>query len=259
MLLPESLSEQQSSQAKYFDAEFSRYGRYDPEDWRWSYIRRIFGALGVTNGAGPYLDVGVGGSGATVIEAARAGVAATGCDLSLEAIVHAQAFALDQGVAGRAEFVVCAAESLPFADSSFGCASSVAVLEHLDDDGAAIAELARVMRPGGRAWITVPLAYRYILPPLWPFSLLHDWRLGHKRHYDEPSLVRAFAAAGFRHVETTYTGHAVKVLQLAISRLPLDRTSRKRLRWRLERLDLRAVRRAYGALQVHAVFERVAR
>ena len=129
------------------------------------------------------------------------------------------------------------------------------MLEHLDDDAAAARELARVVRPGGRVWITVPLAYRYILPPLWPVYLGHDRRLGHKRHYDEASLVRVLRLAGFKHVETTYSGHAVKLLQLAVDRLlPLSPTKGHRLWWALERLDLRAVKRAYGALQLNAVF-----
>jgi SAM-dependent methyltransferase len=257
VVLPQDLSVQHRHQSAYFDAEFERYESYDPENWRLSFVRRIFDALGVGAGAGPYLDVGVGGSGATVIEAARVGVDATGCDLSVEAVAHARHFAVGQGVREQTDFVACAAESLPFADGTFGSASAVAVLEHLDDDASAVSELRRVVRPGGLVWVTVPLAYRYILPPLWPAYLLHDRRIGHKRHYDETSLVRLFETAGFRHVETTYTGHFVKVLQLALGRL--SRVSppwRNRLWWRLERLDLRAVQRPYGALQLNAVFRR---
>jgi ubiquinone/menaquinone biosynthesis C-methylase UbiE len=260
VLLPDSLSPQQRAQLRYFDSEFAAYGEeYAPENWRLSFSARIFEALELDADRGPYLDVGVGGSGATVIEAARRGVESTGCDLSLEGVVHARSAALSEGVGRRTCFVVCAAESLPFPDASFGCASAVAVLEHLDDDAAAAGELARVVRPGALVWITVPLAYRYILPPLWPAYLWHDRRIGHKRHYDEAALVRLFGRAGFRHVATAYTGHAVKVLQLLLDRLlPLTKTGRDRLWWSLERRDLHAVRRAYGALQLSAVFRREA-
>jgi ubiquinone/menaquinone biosynthesis C-methylase UbiE len=116
MLLPGSLSRQQHSQARYFDTEFGRYGQYAPENWRRSFIARIFRALAIRAGGGPYLDVGVGGSGATVIEAARLGVEATGCDLSISGVLHASRLARAEGVAARAHFVVCTAESLPFAD-----------------------------------------------------------------------------------------------------------------------------------------------
>jgi len=257
VLLPESLTEQQLEQSGYFDSEFAQYDRYQLENWRRSYISRIFSALDIRDGRGPYLDVGVGGSGATVIEAARLGIDAVGCDLSIEGVRHAELFAGTEGIEEHASFVACAAESLPFRDASFGCASAVAVLEHLDDDVRAVRELARVVRPGGLVWVTVPLAYRYILPPLWPLYVWHDRRIGHKRHYHEAALVRIFEQAAFSHVATTYTGHVVKLLQLVLDRLlPLSKKRRDRLWWSLERLDLRAVRRAYGALQLNAVFRR---
>jgi SAM-dependent methyltransferase len=46
--------------------------------------------------------------------------------------------------------------ALPFADASFDWVLANHVLEHIPGDGAAIAELARVLRPGGRAIIMVP-------------------------------------------------------------------------------------------------------
>jgi SAM-dependent methyltransferase len=258
VVLPRTLSDQQRSQAGYFDAEFAEYREeYAPANWRLSFNERIFRAVELTNDNGPYLDVGVGGSGATVIEAARRGVAAVGCDLSHAGVLNAARAAAGEGVAQYTTFVVCAAEALPFEDDAFGSVSAVAVLEHLDDDAAAASELARVVRPGGRVWITVPLAYRYILPPLWPAYLWHDRRIGHRRHYDERGLVRLFERVGLHHLGTTYTGHAVKVLQLLLDRtLPVAEATRDRIWWRLERRDLRAVGRRYGALQLNAVFRR---
>ena len=253
VLLPEALSKQQQSQTSYFDTEFGGYARYAPENWRRSYNERIFRELGIGPGGGPYLDVGVGGSGATVIEAARLGVEATGCDLSVEGVRHADRFAQQEGVADRARFVVCAAESLPFRDGSFACASAVALLEHLDDDTAAAEELARVVRPAGRLWVTVPLAWRYVPPPLWPVYKRHDRNLGHKRHYDEKALVRLLGAAGFDHEASFYTGHPVKVVQFLAQQVA---PSADRLWWALERADLRAARRPWGALQLSAVLRR---
>jgi SAM-dependent methyltransferase len=257
MLLPTSLSDQHVSQTGYFDDEFGGYDDYRPELWRWSFIRRIFDALRIPEDGGPYLDVGVGGSGATVIEAARLGAEAIGCDLSVEGVRHASRFAEREGVSARTSFVACLAEALPFRDAAVGCASAVAVMEHLDDDSIAAAELARVIRPGGRVWITVPNAYRYIPPPLWPIYLLHDRRLGHKRHYDAATLVSTMQHAGFRHLATSFSGHPIKVLQLVLDRgLPLSADRKSRLWWSLEQRDLSAGHRALGALQLNAVFER---
>jgi len=257
LLVPPQLSEQHEHQRGYFDAEFAQFGSYEVDPWRKSFNDRIFPAIGLAPVTAPYLDVGVGGSGATVIEAARAGVEAVGCDLSVAGVVRAARFAASEGFAERTSFVVCAAERLPFADESIGCASAVALLEHLDDDGEAVGELARVLRPGGRVWVTVPHAYRYIPPPVWPLYLVHDRRIGHKRHYDEARLQGVFATHGLRHIETQWTGHPVKLVQYALT-LAAEKTGRdpERVWWALERADLRALRRKLFALQISAVFEK---
>jgi len=52
--------------------------------------------------------------------------------------------------------VVAVATALPFRADAFRYALCSEVLEHLDDDGAAVAEIARVLAPGGRVVITVP-------------------------------------------------------------------------------------------------------
>ena len=53
--------------------------------------------------------------------------------------------------------VVCAAgEALPYPDASFDLILSNEVIEHVQDDRAALAEMARVLRPGGRALIFCP-------------------------------------------------------------------------------------------------------
>ena len=258
ILVPHALSQQHLDQRRYFDAEFAEYGRYTVESWRASFNERIFGAIGVLDGGAPYLDAGVGGSGATVIEAARMGVEAVGCDLSVPGVLAARRFARDEGVDSHASFVVCAAEGLPFRDAVFGSASAVALLEHLDDDHAAVAEIARVLRPGAHAWIMVPHAFRYMLPFVWPVYWWHERRIGHKRHYDEARLMELCAAYGLEHVRTSYSAHPVKLLQFAGTKLfARMRRPDSPAWWRLERLDRRAEARAYGAMHLSAVFRRV--
>jgi SAM-dependent methyltransferase len=48
------------------------------------------------------------------------------------------------------------AESLPFADDSFDFVLSNEVLEHVEDDSVAMAEMVRVTRPGGRLLLFCP-------------------------------------------------------------------------------------------------------
>jgi SAM-dependent methyltransferase len=257
ILVPEALSEQHEHQRGYFDAEFSEYERYEPESWRISFNERVFGSIGILDGGAPYLDAGVGGSGATVIEAARRGVEAVGCDLSVPGVLVARRFARDEGVDAKARFVVCAAEALPFRDVAFGSASAIALLEHLDDDRASVAELARVLRPGGLVWFTVPHAFRYMLPFVWPVYWWHDRRIGHKRHYDEAELVLLCAEAGLEHVRTSYSAHPVKLVQFAGTKFfPRMRSPDSSAWWRLEELDRRAESRPYGAMHLSAVFRR---
>ncbi len=57
----------------------------------------------------------------------------------------------------RTAVIVCAAgERLPFPERSFSAVLSNEVIEHVQDDRAALAEMARVLRPGGRALIFCP-------------------------------------------------------------------------------------------------------
>jgi len=53
------------------------------------------------------------------------------------------------------------AESLPFADGVFAAALSLAVLEHVRDPFRCVAELARVVRPGGTVYAAVPFLQPY--------------------------------------------------------------------------------------------------
>jgi SAM-dependent methyltransferase len=55
--------------------------------------------------------------------------------------------------------VLSFAAPLPFADNTFDSVLCTSVLEHVDNAEYAVAEMARVLRPGGRLLITVPFFY----------------------------------------------------------------------------------------------------
>ena len=81
--------------------------------------------------------------------------------------------------------------ALPFADGAFDRIIASEVLEHIPDDRGAIAELARVLRPGGRMAVTVPAR----LPERinWALSTeYHDIPGGHIRNV----VLSAAALAG---------------------------------------------------------------
>jgi SAM-dependent methyltransferase len=91
------------------------------------------------------------------------------------------------------------ARRLPFPDGRFDRIIAAEVLEHIVEDGVAIAELARVLRPGGTMAVTVPawLAERIC----WALTdEYHAPRVegGHVRIYTEPVLRARLRDAGLR-------------------------------------------------------------
>ena len=107
--------------------------------------------LGITAGE-RVLDVGCG-SGAVTREIARRvgsrGVA-VGLDPSPALLAVARELAKEAGVGERVEFREGDARRLPFADGLFDVVVCVTVLSHVPRGEAAIPELVRVLRPGGR-------------------------------------------------------------------------------------------------------------
>ncbi len=79
--------------------------------------------------------------------------------------------------------------SVPYADASFDLICMLDVLEHIEDDQAALARVLRLLKPGGRLLVTVP-AYQW----LWSE---HDMAHGHFRRYTARSLRHKAIDAGF--------------------------------------------------------------
>ncbi len=101
------------------------------------------------------------------------------------------------------------AEATPLADSSVDAIVATDILEHLDDDLAALYEFKRILKPGGVAVITVP-AYQF----LWSE---HDVALMHRRRYVAGQLGKRVDEAGLERVRL---GYALSFLfPLALGRL----------------------------------------
>lgn len=96
------------------------------------------------------LEIG-GGSGRTVpdIIAQAEDVHYTGIDISPTMIEGASRFNAAAVAAGRASFHLGSAERMPFTDASFDRIFSIGVIHFWTDPDIALAEVRRVLRPGG--------------------------------------------------------------------------------------------------------------
>lgn len=153
------------------------------------------------------LDAGCG-SGRNMVELARHGTV-TGVELSQTSVALARERAVGEVIEGSVL-------EIPFESASFDLAVSLDVIEHLEDDLAALRELRRVVAPGGALLITVP-AYQW----LWSG---HDEINHHHRRYTRRSLQRVAEQAGWETVRTTYFNSLL--LPVAIVLRVLERFSR---------------------------------
>jgi ubiquinone/menaquinone biosynthesis C-methylase UbiE len=160
-------------------------------------------ALGHLLPAGRVLDLGCG-PGTSAVEIARAapGARLVGLDLSPAMLPRARRRALAAHVA--VELVLGDVHALPFATASFEAAAGHSFLYLLGDPAGALAEVRRVVRPGGRVAFLEPRAgpadVRTAIAGGVSFGaamLLWRFMSGLHRRWDEASAVALLEGAGF--------------------------------------------------------------
>jgi SAM-dependent methyltransferase len=149
------------------------------------------------------LDLGSGG-GRHAFEALRRGAVVTALDADAAGIKDVWAMlkaitATDPALTGRDGngFAIAGdARALPFSDGAFDRIIAAEVLEHIPEDRQVIAELARVLRPGGTMAVTVPRWWPELLT--WAISDdYHNVPGGHIRIYRRSALLDRLSGAGF--------------------------------------------------------------
>lgn len=135
------------------------------------------------------------GTGRYALRLAEAGARVSGIDTTEEMLAHARRKAAEGGLA--LDLRHADLDALPFEDGSFDLVLSALALCHIPDLGPAMAEFARVLRPGGRV----------VISDFHPFCLLIGWRTcfdrPDARYWIENHLnltegyVRALLANGF--------------------------------------------------------------
>jgi SAM-dependent methyltransferase len=111
------------------------------------------------------VDVACGNGASARLLARELGAETVGVDLGAQAIERAERTARADGLAGRARFVHGDAEALPLADGGFDVALSECSLCTFPDKPRALAEMGRVLRPGGTVAIADVTATLAALPP----------------------------------------------------------------------------------------------
>jgi len=87
-------------------------------------------------------------------------------------------------------------DRLPHFDVAFDLVAAFDVIEHVEEDAAAVAALAALLKPGGRMIATVPAN-------AWMWSR-HDVLHHHKRRYDLGRFRRLFEEAGLQVEKASY-------------------------------------------------------
>lgn len=121
-----------------------------------------------------------------------------GIDISLPTARRARSEFGDQPVGATGADV----RQLPFGDATFDAIYSMGTIEHFDDFDRAVAEMARVLRPGGRAIVGVPNRLDPFLRPalVWVMQRVGLYDYGAERSFTRGQLRRLLQAHGLEVV-----------------------------------------------------------
>jgi SAM-dependent methyltransferase len=158
---------------------------------------------------GRLLEVGCGaGRYLRALRDLRPGLALVGCDVSRAALAR-----LREG-APEIETRLASGDSLPAADAEFDAVLAIDVLEHVGDPGRLLAEVHRVLAPGGVLHLHVPCEgdprslWRW-LPGQSGASGLKRRFGGHLHRFRRDEILRRVEAAGFRVLRVRNSLHAL--------------------------------------------------
>ncbi|HEV2953147.1 MAG TPA: class I SAM-dependent methyltransferase [Candidatus Dormibacteraeota bacterium] len=177
-----------------FDYEAKRWGRtaVQPRPWYLQGLKLRYCLDDLRGIEGTIADVGCGaGNMAKAVKRLRPDLQVHGVDVSSAAVQAAQQD--PQGV----EFHLASADGLPFPDSSLNAVTMFDVLEHLARPEKVLAEVSRVLVPGGVFHLALPLEGQPWT--IYPFLARLGWD-AKRRHCGH---IQAFSEASFRNLADT--------------------------------------------------------
>ncbi len=133
--------------------------------------------------------------------ASRLGAIAYGVDISPPTVAKARLAFDEHGLRAAVSDV----RELPFREGSFDAIYSMGTIEHFDETEQAVLEMARVLKPGGRAIVGVPNRHDPFLRPL--LSTVLQWlglyAYGFEKSYSRRSLRAMIERSGLTVVAET--------------------------------------------------------
>ena len=138
--------------------------------------------------------------------ASRQGARACGIDIAEPIVIQARAaFDTAPGARHGLQCAVGDVRDLPFRDASFDAIYSMGTIEHFDETERAVEEMARVLKPGGRAIVGVPNRYDPFLRPLFATVLqaVGLYQYGYEKSYSRRALNQMLEKAGLDVVAET--------------------------------------------------------
>ena len=188
------------------------------------------------------LDVATG-TGLVALELARKNVRVVGLDQSPDMVSRGLDRVRERGLDGRVRFALGQAQALPFGDGAFDAITFTYLLRYVDDPAATVAELVRVLRPGGvmaslefhvppEPWARAGwLAYTKTAMPLVGWTTSSEWYrtgrflgrsiTGFVERYPLPVQVRWWQDAGMRRVRTKLLTNGAAVVTWAVKSTPV--------------------------------------
>jgi SAM-dependent methyltransferase len=135
--------------------------------------------------------------------ASQQGACAHGIDISAPTV--RQALDAFDDIQKRLHAAVADVRLLPYRDGSFDAIYSMGTIEHFDETVQAVGEMARVLKPGGRAIIGVPNRHDPFLRPLLATALqaVGLYAYGYEKSYSRRALRQMLERAGFEVVAET--------------------------------------------------------
>ncbi len=160
--------------------ELRRLARIENDNWWHSGRLEIVSAeLPRLSVPGNAVDIGAAAGGGSRVLAEH-GWQVTAIDLNPDAVALARAHGVE-AYQGDARY-------LPLPPCEYDLALALDVLEHIEEDARAAAEITRVLKPGGTALVSVPCDMA-----LWS---AHDVALGRVRRYTRQALAELIEGAG---------------------------------------------------------------